>query len=81
MGLIGTLIIIAGMLISVVYSVQILIIAFKESIIWGLAVIFIPFVNLLFLILFWDKCKSPFLKSLIAIPFLLVGMFFISMDS
>lgn len=35
--------------------------AFSESILWGLAYLFLPFVGLLFAIFHWDRARSPFL--------------------
>jgi len=63
-----------GFVICLVYGIRILIIAFQKSILWGLASLFIPFAQLVFIILYWSETKSPFLRSLLGIPFLLVGL-------
>ena len=62
-----------GFIISLVFGIQLLIIAFKESIAWGLGSLIVPFVGLIFVIMHWDKAKGPFLKSLIAIPLMILG--------
>ncbi|WP_309397251.1 hypothetical protein [Cerasicoccus maritimus] len=62
-----------GGLIALIFGIQLLIIAFKTHILWGLGYIFVPFCSLVFIIMYWDDCKSPFLKSLIAIPFVILG--------
>jgi hypothetical protein len=49
---------------SVFASIWLIIVAFGESVIWGLACIFIPLCGLLFVITHWDKAKKPFLISL-----------------
>lgn len=41
--------------------VWLLVLAFKESTLWGLAVFFIPFVSVFFSIKFWAEAKKPFL--------------------
>ena len=73
MEIIGFILIIIGALISFIYNIQLLIEAFKASILWGLGYMFVPFVAFIFIILHWDRAGSPFLKALIAIPFILAG--------
>jgi len=34
------------------------IVAFKESILWGLGCLIVPFVSLVFLIVFWNDAKN-----------------------
>ena len=57
-----------------IFGIIILIKAFQESVLWGLGSIFIPFVSLIFVIKFWDRCKKPFLYSLGALVVYLIGM-------
>jgi len=38
--------------------------AFRVSVLWGLAVLLIPFVSLMFLIKFWDRAKWAWWFSL-----------------
>lgn len=63
-----------GFVICLVYGIKILIMAFQKSILWGLASLFIPLVQLVFIILYWSETKSPFLRGLLGIPFILVGL-------
>jgi len=60
-----------GMLI---FGIQILILAFKTSVGWGLASLIIPFAILVFVIKYWDRAKTPFLRSLACLPVYLIGM-------
>lgn len=62
-----------GFIIAVVFGIQLLILAFKTSILWGLGSIFIPFVSLVFVIMHWQQAKTPFLRMLLCIPFYIVG--------
>lgn len=71
---------IAGMALAVVaglamlvFSIQILVMAFKTSILWGLGSLFVPFVILIFFVMHWDETKKPFLYSLACLPVYLVG--------
>jgi len=57
----------------IVFSVQILITAFKTSTGWGLASLLIPFAILVFVFKNWEATKTPFLRSLIAFAVALVG--------
>ncbi|MBX3438203.1 MAG: hypothetical protein KF861_11980, partial [Planctomycetaceae bacterium] len=54
-------------------SLWMLVLAFQESLGWGLAYIFIPFAALVFLIQHWDKAKQPFLLSLLAVVVFMAG--------
>ena len=69
----GIILILIGFIIGLVFSIQILILAFKESRVWFIGSLIIPFVMLIFVIMHWEKAKSPFLKGLIAIPFYVIG--------
>ncbi|MEI6706017.1 MAG: hypothetical protein WCK96_02655 [Methylococcales bacterium] len=60
--------------ISLVYGIILMIKAFQVSIWWGLGYLFIPFVQLIFIVVHWQIAKDPFLKSLIAIPFIIIAM-------
>lgn len=73
MELLSIALILIGALISIVFGIQLLITAFQTSILWGLGYMFVPFVSLIFIIVHWADAKKPFLRGLIAIPFLLLG--------
>lgn len=70
----GIILILIGVIIGLIFGIQILILAFKESPVWGIGSLIIPFVMLIFVIMHWEKAKSPFLKTLIAIPFYVIGL-------
>ncbi|MCH2209196.1 MAG: hypothetical protein MK132_25485 [Lentisphaerales bacterium] len=75
MGALGIVCLVIGALIAIIYGLQLLIMAFRESILWGLGYLFIPLVSLLFVIVHWGEAKSPFLKGFMALPFYLCGIF------
>jgi hypothetical protein len=71
-----------GGLIGLAGSIWLIVKAFQESVGWGIAVLLVPFANLVFAIKHWGVAKKPFLLSLVggllslvivAAPFVLVG--------
>ena len=71
---IGGILTLAASIAMLVFGIQILIKAFQESIWWGLGYILVPFVGLIYIIMFWDDTKKPFLYSLACVPVLVIGM-------
>jgi hypothetical protein len=74
----GIFLILVGFLVNAVCGVIILIQAFKVSVGWGLAVFFIPFAGLFFVLNHWEDTKKPFLAGVGAavvmfLGFLMVG--------
>jgi hypothetical protein len=57
----GQMLLLVGALIAVVGSLWLLVKAFQTSVWWGLGSLFIPFVQLIFVIMNWAECKKPFL--------------------
>jgi hypothetical protein len=74
MEILGFICMAIAVIIGLIFGIQLLIMAFQESIWWGLGYIFIPFVSLIFVIVHWDTAKTPFLRGLIAIPFYILGI-------
>lgn len=66
----------AGGLAAVIAAVWFIVVAFKRHIAWGLAVILVPFANLIFLIRAWRVAKRPFILSLIGVVLCGIGLFF-----
>ena len=66
MGIIGGLIMLVAVIGCFVFGIQLLILAFRKSVLWGLGSLFVPFVSLVFVIMNWEDCKRPFLGSLAA---------------
>jgi len=74
---VGVALILIGGVISLFYGIQILILAFQASILWGLGCLLIPLVDLIFVIAYWDTAKAPFLKMVLAIPLVIVGSYLV----
>ncbi len=73
MTMVGTLLVILSGVAMLVFGIQILILAFKTSIGWGLASLLVPFVVLVFVVKYWQQARTPFLRSLACIPVQIIG--------
>ena len=68
-------IIIAGVIIFVIGGIRLLIEAFRQSIFWGLACLFINPACVVFTIFFWNTAKKPFLTQLFGFSLILIGTY------
>ena len=64
MGMIGNLLTLVGFVIAMVGGIWILVIAFQESVLWGLLCLFCNIISLYYVITRWEKSKKPFLIEL-----------------
>lgn len=67
------IVLVVGYLISIVGGFMVIFAAFRESALWGLACLFIPFASLVFLIKFWDAGKRGFFVSLAGLGVCVIG--------
>lgn len=81
MALLGSVITIVAALAALVFWIQILIVAFKTHIGWGLGSLLIPFVGLVFIIMHWQETKTPFLRGLICVVVQFIGIAISAMGS
>lgn len=65
---------IIGIIITLVGMVKLLIVAFRESILWGLACLLIPVVSLVFVIMHWENSKKSFLIYVVGLFIMGVGV-------
>ena len=72
MELVGMIILGIGGIISLIGGIWFLVVAFRQSVWWGLGSIFIPFVSLIFLIMHWADAKKPFFVSLLGAVIIVV---------
>ena len=54
-----------GSVIAIVGGIWIVVIAFQDSVLWGLLCLFIPCVALYYVITHWEKTKKPFLIEVV----------------
>lgn len=64
-----------GGVISIVGSVWFLIVAFQESVLWGLVVLFFPLASLVFLFVHADRAFAPFLVQIWGVAMVFLGAF------
>ena len=69
----GALIILLGLAIFVIGGLFFLVAAFRESIWWGLACLFLPIVSFFFLIVHWREARKPFFLQVVGFAVLVVG--------
>jgi len=64
-----------GMIFALVGSIMVLVAAFRESVLWGLAVLFIGGIaTFVFLIMHWAEAKRGFMLQLMGVVMVFVGM-------
>lgn len=73
MGTLGMILAAVGGIGSLIFAIQILIHAFKTSIGWGLASLFIPFVIFVYVAKNWPALKTPFLRWLVCLVVMGIG--------
>ncbi len=73
MGTLGMILSIVGYIGMLIFTVQILIMAFKTSLGWGLASLLLPFAILVYIAKNWPACKTPFLRSLACMAVAIIG--------
>src|SRR5688572_2934285 len=73
MSLLALCLVIAGVCTVVFATVWFLVLAFRRHLAWGLAVLLVPFANLIFLMCAWRNAKRPFFGILLGLFLLLAG--------
>jgi uncharacterized membrane protein len=64
---------IIGLLVAAVGGIWLAVVAFQESILWGLGCLLVPIVGLVFVLTHWDTAKIPFLVQVAGIILYVVG--------
>ena len=72
--MLGTLLMVVGYGIAIVGGIWLLVVAFRESLGWGLCSLLLPIVSLVFAITHWDDAKKPFLTNLVGVAVVIVGI-------
>jgi hypothetical protein len=73
MGTLGMILSVVGGIGALIFTIQILIIAFKTSLAWGQCSLLTPFVILVYIAKNWEACKTPFLRSLVCMVIAVIG--------
>ena len=69
----GALVVFAGIALLFLGAIAFLVAEFRESPLWGIGGLVLPVVNLVFLILNWDRAKNAFFLQLYGVGFILLG--------
>ncbi len=62
-----------GIAIAAIGGIWLLVLAFRESFIWGIGFIIVPFVSLIFVALHWGKAWKPFLINVVGGALIFAG--------
>jgi hypothetical protein len=81
MTILGGLLAAAGFIVALIYGIRILIVAFKTHILWGLGSLLVPFVGLVFVIMYWKDVGKLFLYSLGGTIIGYIGVFLMAAGS
>lgn len=71
--IIGTIAIWLGIALALLGSLAFVVAAFREGLLWGLAVLFLPVVGLIFLIVHWRAARNAFFLMLWGWGFMALG--------
>jgi hypothetical protein len=63
MAVLGIILCVVGIIVSLVGGIWFLVVAFRESILWGLLCLFISFCSVIFLVMHWEESWRPFFLS------------------
>ena len=83
MTILGIVLFVIGIILAIISGIWALILAFSESIIWGLLYLFVPFAALAFVFThFYKKAvRDSFFLSLFSLPMIILGLSFMSIPS
>ncbi|HKR55042.1 MAG TPA: hypothetical protein VJS20_01995 [Gemmatimonadales bacterium] len=62
-----------GFILAAVGGIWTLVLAFRESVLWGIGCLLIPLVSLIFVITHWDDAMKPFLIQLGGVVLIVVS--------
>lgn len=68
--------IIAGYVFIAIGGIMMLVEAFRESVLWGVACLLLPVVTLFFVIVHWRLAKTGFMIQFLGLALLITGLLF-----
>lgn len=71
LSIIATVLVLVGLVLVLLGAVTFLVATFRESVLWGIACLVLPFASLAFLIIHWSKAKDPFFLQLYGVAFII----------
>jgi hypothetical protein len=64
MQILGVILMVVGGIVALGGGIWFLVVAFRQHVLWGLGCFFVPFVSLIFLIMYWRNVWKPFVVQL-----------------
>ncbi len=61
----GTVLLIIGVIGMLVGGIGMLMAGFRESALWGIGMLVVPFVSLIFVLTHWEDAKKPFIIQVV----------------
>lgn len=74
MHLLSVLLIVVGIIGVAIGGIGMLIAGFQESLLWGIGMLVVPIVSLIFVLTRWQEAKKPFLVQVVGWVILLLGL-------
>lgn len=72
--MLATMLVLVGLLLVLIGALAFLLAAFREDLLWGLGVLFVPPLGLVFLIVHWPVAKHGFFLKLWGIALVVLGV-------
>ena len=69
-----TVVIVLALLVFVISGLAMMVTAFRQSVLWGLAYVLVPFANLVFTVRYWSDVKTSFLINVASILAVFVAL-------
>jgi hypothetical protein len=70
----ATVLMIVGILGMIIGGVGMLMAGFRESMLWGIGMLLIPLVSLIFVVTHWEDAKKPFIIQVVGWLLMAAGM-------
>ncbi len=70
----GMVLLIVGYVAMLIGGIWLLVTAFKESVLWGVLSLLVPFAALVFVVKHWDVSKKPFLIQIGGVALVIAGV-------
>jgi hypothetical protein len=77
LGMIGLTLLGLGFLGQVIGGIWLVVLGFRKSVLWGLGVWFVPFVNIIFAAMHWSEAQIAVVLSLLGLVFTVLGVYYL----
>ena len=63
-----------GMLLVLIGGIWLLVVTFKQGVLWGLGSLVVPVVSIAFVCVYWNESKKPFLLQIAGLVLIVIGV-------